>query len=171
MCRFSYFFLSDSILHSKKLFETIIYTGSFLIDIKGTEGQNKLHGKIQRWTWHLFRRVVARNNRTWQFRLTYNNRLLVHGTRVLLLDWGEKLFTRISTVSLFIEKKKKSRNIKKEKERNNWNNKRWIVDRFEREFSSLFVICSCLSTTGAIGWIEKGGPFRFSFRPGSGKAR
>lgn len=43
----------------------------------------------------------------------------VHGTRVLLLDWGEKLFTRVSTVSLFIEKKKKSRNIKKEKERNN----------------------------------------------------
>lgn len=37
----------------------------------------------------------------------------------VIIGLGEKLFTRVSTVSLFIEKKKKSRNIKKEKERNN----------------------------------------------------
>lgn len=45
----------------------------------------------------------------------------VHGSRYesVIIGLGEKLFTRVSTVSLFIEKKKKSRNIKKEKERNN----------------------------------------------------
>lgn len=85
----------------------------------------------------------------------------------MLLEREER-FTRVSPCLCITEKRKKkeSRNIKKEKERNNWNNKQCIVySRLEREFTSLFVICSCLSTTGLNR--KRGTPFRFSFRPSS----
>lgn len=116
-------------MYSKKLFETINdkYTGSFLIDIKDTEGQNKLryNGKTVNLA------LVPCRNQEQSYMTISTDVQQAAGSRyesVIIGPGGgrrRKAFYQSITVSLYYRKKK--RRIAKYKKRKLNNNKRWIV--------------------------------------------